>query len=497
MRIHELALQRWFYNIFFVREGYPIPLIFSTPSDAFSTFDKLWKKDNTPFKYLFGIKDEKGTPLYEPYPSNLRYPLISAFRRGWKYRTEQNYSIHRFRHISWPTVSKDVNKCQLGNVATSQRQMAWDYRWQIDHYAMRPDTQAYFVETLMRSMWMTGGVPQCWVKVYYPVLGHQLIRMYLDGDIENSTPEEPEDQKQVEFRTTFTLCMEGYSVDQNIQFVPALWSLVVRDNSLSASPGDIENAFGVQYEEDLRAYGHNPTLDSRSNQPPSEGCDIALRSTGTVTPDPFVIVSPHSLMVNEPDAATFNVLASGSVVTYQWRRDGTDMAGETGTTLTIDPTVAGDTGAIFDVFVTSDGQNGYSNPATLTVVPIPVDRTPTLSLFTNYNGYSNNATINTANYYTPGDPPYNLGQVVLNTSNEITVNNIEFSDAQLSYTNLVNAHDPAYDSSPSFPFVMPAYDDWKNHLDFNLKLNVTVPITPATLTITHSGWDSPFVINFV
>jgi hypothetical protein len=281
MRIHELALQRWFYSRFFVREGYPIPIVFSTPSDAFSTFDMLWKRDKSPFSYLFNVKDDEGKALYEPYPANIRYPLISAFRRGWRYRPEQNYSIHQFRHINWPTVSKDVNKCELGNVTISQRQMAWDYRWQIDHYAMRPDTQAYFVEAVMRSMWMTGGTPQCWVKVHYPVIGNQLVRMFLDGDIENSTTEEPEDQKQVEFRTTFTLCMEGYSIDQYVKFVPALWSLVVRSNALSASPDEIETAFGVQESVDLRAYGSNDTLDSRSCVPPSNDCNIALRNYGT------------------------------------------------------------------------------------------------------------------------------------------------------------------------------------------------------------------------
>jgi hypothetical protein len=280
MRYHELALQRWLYTTFFVREGYPIPVVFSTPMDAFGNFDKLWKSENNPFKYLLDLKDEKGTPLYEPYPSNLRYPLISVFRRGWRYRPEQNYSIHQWRKMNWPTVSDDVGRCQLGNVTVSYRPMAWDYRWQVDHYAMRPDTQAYFVEKLMRSMWITGGTPQCWVHIHYPVIGWHKIRMFIEGDIENSTLEEPEDQKHVEFRTTFTLCMEGYSIDQNVQFVPALWKLLIRGMEEAVNPDELDEAFEEQ-EVDLRLKDDNVTMLSRPNIPPDEECQQILSQYGT------------------------------------------------------------------------------------------------------------------------------------------------------------------------------------------------------------------------
>lgn len=281
MRYHELALQRWLYGTFYVREGYPIPVVFSSPMDAFGNFDRLWQSDKNPFKYLFDLKDEQGKPLYEPYPSNLRYPLISVFRRGWKYRPEQNYSIHQWRRMNWPTVSPDVKRCELGNVSVSQRPMAWDYRWQIDHYAMRPDTQAYFVEKLMRSMWITGGTPQCWVTVHYPAWGLHKVRMFIDGDIENTTLEEPEDQKHVEFRTTFTLCMEGYSVDQDIKVVPALWTLLVRGQEHSVNPDELDDAFGAQQEEDLRYMDDNVTMKGRENVPSDEECQRILSPAGT------------------------------------------------------------------------------------------------------------------------------------------------------------------------------------------------------------------------
>jgi hypothetical protein len=284
MRYHELAVQRWFYSTFFVRAGYPIPVVFSTPMDAFGNFQQLWKADKSPFSYLFNLKDSKGTPLYEPYPSTLRYPLISIFRRNWKYRPEQSYGLHQFRHMNWPTVDRDVGRCELGTVTTSFRPNAWDYRFQVDHFCMRPDTQAYFIETLMRSFVVGGGTPQTWMTIHFPVLGFQRIRMYIDGDIENSTKEEPENMTNMEFRTTFTLCVEGYSVDQDVQFVPALWNLLLRSTSESASPGELVAAFDEQVRIDLRLGDDNPTLNSRENVPPDEECQDNLATHGTFPP---------------------------------------------------------------------------------------------------------------------------------------------------------------------------------------------------------------------
>jgi hypothetical protein len=269
MRYHELALQRWFNGTFLVPNStYAIPVVLSSPMDAFGNLNQLFAKDG-PFSYLFALKDENGTPLYEPYPSTLRYPLISIFRRGWKYRPEQSYGYHQFRHMNWPTVSPDVVRDDLAYVSVSQRPNAWDYRFQIDHYAMRPDTQAYFVEKLMRSFVTGGGTPQTWMKIHFPVLGIQKIRMYLDGDIENSTLEEPEVETHVEFRTTCNIVVEGYSIDQDVHFVPALWKLLFRSQNQPASPEDLTKAFDEQITVDLRVSGANPTLDSRPDIPPN------------------------------------------------------------------------------------------------------------------------------------------------------------------------------------------------------------------------------------
>ena len=320
MRYHELALQRWLNRLFFVREGFPVPVVFTSPMDAFSHFQQLWSEDTNPFKYLFDLKDASGTPLYEPHPSPVRYPIISAHRKGWKLRQYQNFSIHRWRHINWPTVANagperygpqaqgwDLTKCNLGNVTTSRMPMAWDYRFQIDHFCNRPDTQAFFVEQLMQEFWRTGGtVPQTWIAVPYPGWGNRRVRLYIDGDIENLTPEEPEDGKNVEFRTSFTVVIEGFDVDLRYEIYPALWNLVMRFGPVD--PVQLEDCFNLTHTTDLRVSGSNTTLDRRPNVPTWGTCQDVIKDIGA--PDQTII---EIVGVNETANNQFGVFTVGTL----------------------------------------------------------------------------------------------------------------------------------------------------------------------------------------
>ena len=289
MRYHELALQGWLNKLFFVRFGYSVPVVFAAPLDAFSQFQNLWSQDNNPFKYLFDLKDANGTPLYEPFPSPMRYPIISVYRKGWKYRAYQNFSIHRWRQINWPTVSDtgttiygitqngtELGRCDLGNVTTSRMPMAWDYRFQIDHFCNRPDTQAFYIEQLMREFWRTGGTPQTWIRVHYPGWGPRLVRLYIDGEIESLTPEEPEADKYVEFRTSFTVVVEGFDVDLDYVVYPAVWELVYGQTTID--PVTLQRSFIFLGSDDLRLGDNNPTLNERTNVPPDTRCQVELKA---------------------------------------------------------------------------------------------------------------------------------------------------------------------------------------------------------------------------
>ncbi len=89
---------------------------------------------------------------------------------------------------------------------------------------------------------------------------------------------------------------------------------------------------------------------------------------------PTIITPPANVMVTEPNSATFRVVATGSApLSYQWRRNGSNIPGATGSVYTLSATtVAADNGAQFDVVVANGVSNVTSAPATLTVHASPV-----------------------------------------------------------------------------------------------------------------------------
>lgn len=298
MRYHELALQRWLNKVFTLRWGVPMPVIFSSPMDAFSEFSKLWQASDSAYRYLLDVKDDAGNPVYLPYPSPVRYPIISVYRRNYKLRQYQNFSINRMRHIAWPTVSDnapfthgkvqqghDLRQGDLGEVITARYPLAMDYRFQIDFFCNRPDTQAFFLTQLFREFWRTGGpTMQTWADVAYPLLGGKLVRLYIDGEVENMTPEVPEEGKNVEFRVSFTIVMEGFEVDVQYEIHPTLWELVIR-NAAAVNPQYLSTVFAstasMNFGGDVDMRGEstaNPTVVRRTE-------DGIMPSSGAYAPD--------------------------------------------------------------------------------------------------------------------------------------------------------------------------------------------------------------------
>lgn len=92
-------------------------------------------------------------------------------------------------------------------------------------------------------------------------------------------------------------------------------------------------------------------------------------ATATATPDPPVITSqPADKNVNLGETAKFKVTATGaSPLTYQWRKNGTDISGATNFSYTTPATVAADNGSLFSVVVSNGGGSVTSNNATLKV----------------------------------------------------------------------------------------------------------------------------------
>ena len=99
-------------------------------------------------------------------------------------------------------------------------------------------------------------------------------------------------------------------------------------------------------------------------------------SAGTVTSSnaslavldaPAITTQPLAQTVDPGQTATFSVTATGTSLSYQWRKNGTDISGANSNTYTTPATNIGDQGAQFSVVVRNVQGNVTSNNAILTV----------------------------------------------------------------------------------------------------------------------------------
>jgi glucose/arabinose dehydrogenase len=107
----------------------------------------------------------------------------------------------------------------------------------------------------------------------------------------------------------------------------------------------------------------------------ARGSGAVRRIAFTGSGAPVISTHPADQTVTEGQRATFSVVATGTPpLSYQWQRNGTDIAGATAASYTTPPTAPADNGAQFRVRVSNSAGSVLSNPATLTVT---ANRAPT------------------------------------------------------------------------------------------------------------------------
>jgi hypothetical protein len=85
---------------------------------------------------------------------------------------------------------------------------------------------------------------------------------------------------------------------------------------------------------------------------------------------PQITQQPSSTTVTAGQSASFSITATGSSLTYQWRKGGTAIAGATAATYTISSTSTADAGS-YDCVVTNSSGSATSSAASLTVNAAP------------------------------------------------------------------------------------------------------------------------------
>lgn len=114
----------------------------------------------------------------------------------------------------------------------------------------------------------------------------------------------------------------------------------------------------------LTACGGGDAEDSSA--PPASPPPVVVPSDSA----PSISTAPLSQSVLTPGAATFTVAATGTApLNYQWKRNGTDIAGATAASYTTAATAVGDNGASFTVVVSNAKGSVTSAAATLSVAP--------------------------------------------------------------------------------------------------------------------------------
>ena len=87
---------------------------------------------------------------------------------------------------------------------------------------------------------------------------------------------------------------------------------------------------------------------------------------------PTITTQPLNQTVNAGQTANFTVVATGTSLSYQWQKNGTNIPGATSASYTTAPTTMLDNGSTYRVNVTNPGGSLLSNSATLTVILIPL-----------------------------------------------------------------------------------------------------------------------------
>jgi len=110
-------------------------------------------------------------------------------------------------------------------------------------------------------------------------------------------------------------------------------------------------------------------------------CGSVTSGTATlaVNTPPVVTTQPVSIAQCVGGNATFSVTATGTGLTYQWRKNGTNIPGATGSSLTLTSITPADAGN-YDVLITGTCGNAASVAATLTVNTAPAIATQPANL---------------------------------------------------------------------------------------------------------------------
>ncbi len=294
------------------------------------------------------------------------------------------------------------------------------------------------------------------------------------------------------------------------------------DVYMISAPGDNQAFDG--YLDEARMFTFDPGQFSTS--------DLLLRPAS-----PNIAVQPQNTPVWNGGAALFTVTASfDNSITYQWRRDGANVSGETGPTLDLPQVTATDSGSKFDCVLQNSSGSVTSSVATLTVVsPIsanvsayrdaingessliayyPVDNDTGTTLTDTKDAAHNGALELNATYDGNTNRAFGQRAVAFNADGDVQIPNnpaFEFPGGNgtieaLVYMSQATATDPtifseAYDSSSIYYAIRASKDggsliysnDFAGQLSWALPNNLIGKLTHVAIVFDSTNNITPYV----
>jgi len=118
-------------------------------------------------------------------------------------------------------------------------------------------------------------------------------------------------------------------------------------------------------------YGNGTVFPTDTTQAANYWVDVAFKAGGSVAAAPTISTQPGNQTVVASQSATFSVSAGGSApLSYQWQKNGVNIAAATSANYTTPATTPTDSGSTFQVVVSNTGGAVTSTAATLTVAAL-------------------------------------------------------------------------------------------------------------------------------
>ena len=168
---------------------------------------------------------------------------------------------------------------------------------------------------------------------------------------------------------------QSVSVGQSVNFVVVATGSAPLSYQWQKTGVNISGATSNSYTTPAAATGDNGArftvvVSNSAGSATSNAAILTVTSTQQGNTAPQIITQPASQTVTAGQSATFTVVATGSpTLTYQWQKNGANIAGATSASYTTTATATSDSGESFDVIVTNSFGTVTSNSASLTVNP--------------------------------------------------------------------------------------------------------------------------------